>query len=137
GRDDLPKDERFAANSNRNQNRDALKIELEGALAGHACAEIAKQLIEAGVPCGEVRTIDQVVADAHTLHREMVVDIDDYRGTGSPIKLSRTPASYRSKPPAFAQHTTDILEERMIDQGSYVAVLPGVNSSSAPKPDRS
>ena len=84
----------------------------------------AKDLIEAGVPCGEVRNIHQAATDPHTLHREMVVDIDDYRGTGSPIKLSRTPATYRRKPPAFAQHTADVLQERGLDPNAYADVLP-------------
>lgn len=127
GRPDLPQDPRFASNGERNINRDALKAELEKGLASHDCAAIAKALIEAGVPCGAVRSIDQVVADAHTIHREMVVDIGNYRGTGSPIKLSRTPASYRRKPPQFAEHTTEILDELAVDAGSFGAVLPGLD----------
>lgn len=124
GCEDLPQDARFATNGTRNQNRDALKVELEAALATHSCAALAKDLIEAGVPCGEVRNIHQAATDPHTLHREMVVDIDDYRGTGSPIKLSRTPATYRRKPPAFAQHTADVLQERGLDPNAYADVLP-------------
>lgn len=124
GRPDLPTDARFATNGTRNQNRDALKVELEAALSAFDCAQIAKDLIEAGVPCGEVRNIHQAATDPHTLHREMVVDIDDYRGTGSPIKLSRTPATYRRKPPAFSQHTDDVLRERGIDPTDYAQVLP-------------
>ena len=124
GRPDLPEDPRFASNGRRNENRDALKAELEAALAGFDCAELADRLIKAGVPCGAVRRIDQVVADPHTHHREMVVDIGDYRGTGSPIKLSRTPASYRSKPPAFAQHTDEVLKEHGLDPAAFDAVLP-------------
>ena len=127
GREDIPREARFATNGNRNAHRDALKIELEAALASHACVDIAKQLIEAGVPCGAVRSIDEVAADPHTIHRGMVVDIGEYRGTGSPIKLSRTPESYRDKPPGFAQHTLDILEERVIDPGEYADVLPGLD----------
>lgn len=125
GREDLPLDARFATNGARNQNRDALKVELEAALAAHPCAALAKELIEAGVPCGEVRNIHQAATDPHTLHREMVVDIGDFRSTGSPIKLSRTPATYRRKPPAFSQDTTEILKERGIDPTDYAAVLPG------------
>jgi hypothetical protein len=30
----------------------------------------------------------------------MLVEIGDYRGIGSPIKLGRTPATYRKAPPA-------------------------------------
>jgi formyl-CoA transferase len=123
-RPDLPGDARFLSNGQRNQNRDAVKVELEAALAAFDCAQIAKDLIEAGVPCGEVRNIHQAATDPHTLHREMVVDIDDYRGTGSPIKLSRTPATYRRKPPAFAQDTAEVLQERGLDPNAYADVLP-------------
>lgn len=133
GRPDLPDDPRFASNGRRNENRDALKAELEAALAGFDCAELADRLIKAGVPCGAVRRIDQVVADPHTHHREMVVDIGDYRGTGSPIKLSRTPASYRLAPPQFAQHTTEVLAERGLDTDHYQAVLPGLAADATAK----
>lgn len=125
GRADLPADPRFASNSARNLNRDALKVELEAALAAFVCETLADTLLRAGVPCGAVRSIDQVIADPHTRHREMVVDIGPYRGTGSPIKMSRTPASYRLAPPAFAEHTTAILDEHAIDGDRYREVLPG------------
>ena len=124
GRNDLPEDARFATNGARNNNRDALKTELESALKKHECAQLADTLIKAGVPCGAVRTVDQMVADPHTHHREMVVDIGRYRGTGSPIKLSRTPATYRLAPPAFAEHTDEVLEEKGIDRSRYRDVLP-------------
>ena len=124
GRPDIAQDERFVSNASRNQHRDALRDELVALLATRDGAQVAKELVGAGVPCGPVRTIDQVVEDPHTRHRGMVVDIDDYRGTGAPVKLSRTPASYRSKPPAFAQHTDEVLSELGIDPADYAAVLP-------------
>ena len=80
-----------------------------------------------------VEVFDQVVADPHTIHREMVVDIGDYRGTGSPIKLSRTPASYRRAPPGFAEHTAEVLEERSIDADRYREALPGLDPGTAAK----
>ncbi|QFT60859.1 Succinyl-CoA:(R)-benzylsuccinate CoA-transferase subunit BbsF (plasmid) [Sulfitobacter sp. THAF37] len=119
GREDLPEDPRFADNSQRNQNRDALKAELEAAMLPHDCAQLADDLLKAGVPCGMVRSIDQVIADPHTQHREMVVDIDDYRGTGSPIKLSRSPARYDRKPPAFAQHSAEVMAELDLDPATF------------------
>jgi len=54
----------------------------------------------------------------------MIVDLDGYRGTGSPIKLSRTPASYRSKPPKFAEHTDEVLKEHGLDPAAFADVLP-------------
>jgi crotonobetainyl-CoA:carnitine CoA-transferase CaiB-like acyl-CoA transferase len=124
GRPDLSDDPRFASNADRNINRDALRDELVALLKQHECDDIAARLIKAGVPCGAVRTIDQVIADPHTHERGMIVDLEGYRGTGSPIKLSRTPASYRAKPPKFAEHTDEILAEHGLDPADYTAVLP-------------
>lgn len=126
GRPDLPEDPRFASNAERNVNRDALKVEIEAALAAFEGAELSDRLIKAGVPCGAVRSLDQVVADPHTRHREMIVDIGGYRGTGSPIKLARTPASYRLPPPRFAEHTAEVMAERGIDTAAYAEVLTGL-----------
>ena len=123
-RPDLAQDARFANNAGRVQNREALKAALEAALAAHDCAAMAEALVTAGVPCAPVRDVAAVVADPHTHARGMVVDIDDYRGTGSPIKLSRTPASYRLRPPAFAQHTDEVLAEYGLDAATYAEALP-------------
>ena len=131
GRPDLPDDPRFGSNAERNVHRDALKAELEAALAGFDCAGLSDRLIKAGVPCGAVRTIDQVVADPQTRHRGMVVDIGAYRGTGSPIKLSRTPASYRRAPPAFGEHSAEVLAEAGLDPDRYRDALPGLSAPEA------
>lgn len=115
----LAQDPRFLTIKDRNVNRDALKVELEAALGAFECESLARNLITSGVPCGAVRTVDQVVADPHTIHRGMVVDIGGYRGTGSPIKLSRTPASYRLPPPKFGEHTDAIRAEHEVsDEGA-------------------
>ena len=37
----------------------------------------------------------------HTRHRGMVVELEGYCGIASPVKLSRTPASYRAAPPVL------------------------------------
>jgi formyl-CoA transferase len=41
----------------------------------------------------------------------MVVDKGDYRGTGTPVKLSRTPGGVRIVPPAFGEATRAVLAE--------------------------
>jgi len=40
-----------------------------------------------------------------------VTELDDYKGLGTPIKLSRTPGGTRSKPPTYAQHTDEVFAE--------------------------
>jgi len=46
--------------------------------------------------------VDQALAHPHTRHRGMVLEQGDYKGVGSPIKLSRTPATLRKLPPDLA-----------------------------------
>jgi crotonobetainyl-CoA:carnitine CoA-transferase CaiB-like acyl-CoA transferase len=96
----LPQDPRFATNAQRSANRDALKQLLEDKMAGLACKPLAERLVRAGVPCAPIQDVPGALADPHTAHRGMVVAIgDDYRGVASPVKLARTPASYRLPPP--------------------------------------
>ena len=101
GAPELATDPRFVNNTLRNRHRDALKPLLESRLAAFAdCDALADRLIRAGVPCAPIRDIPTALADPHTAHRGMVVSIgEQYRGVASPIKLSRTPASYRLAPP--------------------------------------
>src|SRR5690606_24685516 len=91
GAPELAQDTRYADNSRRREYAEALKLELERLLAPHDCAPLARRLIEAGVPCGPVHDVGEVLAHPHTQHREMIVEIGSYKGTGSPIKLGRTP----------------------------------------------
>lgn len=114
----------YADNSQRRAHSAALKEELEKLLADHDCAPLAQSLIAKGVPCGPVLGLDEVVAHPHTAHRGMLVEIGDYRGTGSPIKLDRTPATYRLAPPAFGEHT----EEEFARHG---VVVPGAVGKGA------
>jgi crotonobetainyl-CoA:carnitine CoA-transferase CaiB-like acyl-CoA transferase len=96
----LSGDPRFASNALRNQHRSELKPLLEAQLAQFTdCEALADRLIRAGVPCAPIHDVPAALADAHTKHRGMVVAIGEYRGVASPIKLSRTPATYRVEPP--------------------------------------
>ncbi|MGN7741027.1 CaiB/BaiF CoA transferase family protein [Pseudomonas sp. 22526] len=108
-------DPRFADNGCRSVNREALKQALEARLAEHDGTFLAQRLIRLGVPCGSIASIDKVVEHPHTRHRGLLVEIGDYRGVGSPVKLSRTPASYRSAPPALGANTREVLEGLGLD----------------------
>ena len=102
----------YADNGRRRAHSAGLKAELERLLAGHECEPLARRLIAAGVPCGPVLGVDAVVAHPHTRHRGKLVEMGGYRGTGSPIKLDRTPATYRLPPPPFGEHTQQEFESR-------------------------
>ncbi|PLC40466.1 CoA transferase [Ralstonia pickettii] len=115
GAAELTQDTRFADNRSRCAHRAELKHALEAQLARFDCETLAQDLICGGVPCGPVLTVDVVARHPHTLHRQMVVELGEYRGTGSPIKLSRTPATYRNAPPALGADTDAVLASLGID----------------------
>ncbi len=99
GQPALSADKRFATAGARSVNRVALKAELEALLATHDGPKLADVLVAAGVPCAPVLSVSAALQHPHTAHRGMVVEMSGgYRGIASPIKLSRTPASYRFAP---------------------------------------
>jgi len=103
---DLPgvaADPRFGGNHARVVNRDALKVALEAALASYDATGIAARLMTAGVPCAPVLDVAAALAHPHTAHRAMIVDGGGASPSiASPIKLDRTPATYRLPPPEFS-----------------------------------
>jgi formyl-CoA transferase len=111
GRPDLADDPRFASNGDRNVNRVALTDALRAAFADQDGNEIALKLIRNGVPAGPVLPVDQSTAAPHSEHREMVTELDWYKGIGTPIKFSRTAGGTRRPPPKFAEHTDEVLAQ--------------------------
>lgn len=116
GRAELADDPRFDDNAARLAHREALREVLEAAMAEQDGAALAERLMAAGVPCGPVLETAEVLAHPHTVHRKMLVEMGDYRGVGTPVKLSATPAGYRRAPPAFGQHSREVLDELGIDE---------------------
>jgi len=58
---------------------------------------------------GPVNTIDDVFADPQLRHRGMVANDGTTHTIGNPINLSDTPASIRTAPATFGQHTDEVL----------------------------
>jgi crotonobetainyl-CoA:carnitine CoA-transferase CaiB-like acyl-CoA transferase len=100
----LAGEERFATNSARVANRDELRSRLEAALATRGASEWVELLGERRVPAGRVNDIGAAFEFATSFGLEPTVEIprpdgDPVRLTRSPIKLSKTPPSYRLAPP--------------------------------------
>jgi crotonobetainyl-CoA:carnitine CoA-transferase CaiB-like acyl-CoA transferase len=109
GRPELADDERFATNSERVANREALREELDGALREQPAEHWSEELTDARVPAGPVNDVGAAFRLAAELGLDPVVDIPSADGpptplTRNPINLSQTPASYRSAPPALGAH---------------------------------
>lgn len=112
----LAEDERFRTNADRLNNRPALTKEIEALLMSVDGERFCEELLEMGVPAGPVRNMEQVMAHPHTAHRNMAASLEDYRGSGVPIKLSRTPGRIYRKPPKFGEHGRQILTEFGFDE---------------------
>jgi formyl-CoA transferase len=111
GRPELADDPRFRNNGERNTNRDALTEVLTALTRDWQCDELSDKLLAAGIPAGPVNNLGEVLDHEHTRHRGMVVEKDGYRGVGPPVKLSRTAATIRLRPAAFAADNVSVLTE--------------------------
>ncbi len=109
GAPELATDPRFATNSDRVTNRAALKQELLRRLAAAPASDWAARLTAARVPAGVVNDIAGAFALARSVGLDPVVEVPSADGPPvalprNPIRLSRTPPTYRSAPPALPDH---------------------------------
>ena len=77
-----------------------------------------ERLTAAGVPCGLVRDLDEVLSDPQLRVREMVAEVQDgtdgiLRVLGVPVKLSDTPGAVHTAPPMLGQHTGSVLGDEL------------------------
>ena len=99
GLPDLAQDPNYATAGARSVHREGLKQTLEAQLAAFDGRTLVDDLMTAGVPAAPVLPVDAALQHPHTLHRGMVVEMEGgYRGLGAPVKLGRTPATYRHAP---------------------------------------
>ncbi len=106
--------DRFSTNSARVAHYDALRPLLVTRLQSRTRNEWVADLKAAGVPCGSVREVAEVLQDTQLTAREMIETVEHatagaVRVLGVPIKLSETPGSVRTAPPALGQHTKQVL----------------------------
>ena len=92
-RDDLPGRPEFASNELRTQNEAVLKQELERTLGERTSEEWIERLGDAGIPCGPIQNVAQVMADPQVRARNMIVTVNEpgqqtLEMAGNPIKLS-------------------------------------------------
>lgn len=112
----LGEDPRFATNRSRVEGYETLRPLLAERLASGTRSAWVGRLKAAGVPCGSVRDIGEVLQDRQVEARGMVATVEHLtagalRVLGVPIKLSDTPGAVETPPPALGQHTRTILRD--------------------------
>jgi CoA:oxalate CoA-transferase len=115
GREELAGDQRFANNSLRTENLAALENILFAVFREKITAEWLRLLEKAGIPCGPIYTVDQMINDPQIQAREMVIEIEHpvagkQMVSGIPVKLSDTPGGVYHPAPLLGQHTREVLQ---------------------------
>lgn len=115
GKSELAGDVRFATNSARVQNRDALIVLLKPVFLIKSVNEWLS-LIGDEFPCGPINNLEQVFSMPQVEAREMLIHmqhptIGELPLVGSPLKFSDTPVEYKLPPPRLGEHTEEVLQE--------------------------
>ena len=113
GAPDLAERPEYLTNEQRARNVDQLSADLDSILSRRPSAEWMDRLSKAGVPCGQVATMADLVTDAHLKARNTLVRIDQPgMGTlvqaGSPIKVGGFGDDPHRPAPRLGEHTASV-----------------------------
>ncbi len=116
GREDLISDPRCRNHGARLKIADELDAIVSAWTGAQARDAMVERLIEAGIPCAPVRTVEEVIADPETAARRMLIDSEfptrgPIRVAGTPIKMSDAPEGGRPtrRPPELGEHNAEVL----------------------------
>jgi len=116
GRPEWADDARFASNASRVAHRDVLVPLIRQVTVFRSTAQWVALLEKAGVPCGPVNDLEAVFADPQVVHRQLQIAMahpaaGEVKLVANPIRLSRTPVSYRSAPPCLGADQSNVLSD--------------------------
>ena len=120
-------DPRFADNTQRMANREALREILNGVTERRRVDDWIEHLNRAGVPCGRVHDLRETFADPQVRAQEMRLEIDQGDAgrvpvTGFPVKMREAPPALYHPVPRLGEHTRELLGELGMTQGELDAL---------------
>jgi crotonobetainyl-CoA:carnitine CoA-transferase CaiB-like acyl-CoA transferase len=88
---------------------------IQAEIRKHSTAYWLEKLRAARIPCGPVNNFKQALNDPQVRSRDMVVEVTLESGKkvnmpGNPMKLSASPQTEYSRPPAVGEHTEEVLK---------------------------
>ncbi len=118
GAPELATDPRFLTSPDRLRRRDELTTELNALFCTRPALEWVERLDAAGVPCGPIYNVEQMLQDPQVRHRQLEVRQahplgTDVRSIANPVRFSETPVTLRRPPPMQGQHTREVLADRL------------------------
>ena len=114
-RPDIVQDAKFTTNTARVTNREALMDLLNAVFARDTRENWLRQLMDAGLPAGAVRTVAESLSAPEVLARGMLTRVphptaQTLRLVNSPVRFSETPVTAPVAPPLLGQHTEAVLQ---------------------------
>lgn len=130
GAPELAQSDKFSSNPARVKHRDELVPLVRDLTLQHSTGFWVKELETANVPCGPINDIAQVFDEEQTTVRGMKVRMQHEQAAGggvdligNPIKMSRTPVSYRRFPPRLGEQTDEVLMQELGLDAARIAGL--------------
>jgi formyl-CoA transferase len=113
GREDLAEDPRLAHNDGRVQHEEMIDSAIEAWTQAHTFSEVFEILEKAGVPCGPIYSIAEIVKDPHFIARGLFEEVTIL--DGEPLKiprilpfLSETPGYTKWVGPPIGAHNEEV-----------------------------
>jgi CoA:oxalate CoA-transferase len=116
GATELIGDERFATGPRRTQRHAELEPILNRHFSQRTTQEWLDELLAAGIPCGPLNSVPQIMADPQIAARGMIQPVTHpTAGTlpiaNSPVRMSRSESGIKGPPPDMGQDTETVLGE--------------------------
>ena len=116
GRAEWSTDERFSTNAQRVRNIVELSAMLRDVFAEWEREKLIAALDKAGVPCGPINNVADVLKEPQVKARVMLRYVPHPSGVdapqiASPMRFADNPLQTQTAPPLLGQHSDDILEE--------------------------
>ncbi len=129
---DLIDDERFNTGPRRTANHAILEPLLSRAFIARTTQEWLDDFLAAGIPCGPVNRVPELVNDEQVKFRNMVQEVTHpVAGTipiaNTPVRMSRSETGIKGPPPSLGADTAAVLDELLGIAAEEVARLEGRN----------
>ena len=127
GREELIRDPRFATNSDRVRNNDAIDAIVAAFMRQRTQAENLALFDEVGVTVGPVCDAADLMTHRYPTQREVLVELPDDEMGALPMhnivpRLSGTPGAFRLPAPRVGEHTREILESLGVGEVELAAL---------------